>query len=102
MPSIVTDEGEIKEIEPEGSEAGPLEICIKKDLVEKVKFILRETFVQDKIVCGILDCLDAGIDKRSEMTKYLEVNLEEIDNAKKRLRREVDKKLKRYKSEYLQ
>ena len=97
MPSIVTDEGEIEEIEPEGREAGPLEICIKKDLVEKIKSILQETFVQDEVVCGMLDCLDAGIDKPSEMAEYLEVSVKEVNNAQKRLRREVDKKLKKYK-----
>ncbi|HEG43626.1 hypothetical protein LCGC14_2538300 [marine sediment metagenome] len=93
MPSIVTDKGAVKEIELEGCEASPLIICTKKDLAEKVEFILRKAFEQDEIVCGILDCLDAGIDKRSEMAEYLEVSLKEIDNAKKRLRREVDKKL---------
>lgn len=93
MPSIVTDKGEIKEIELEGCEASPLIICTKKDLAEKVEFILRKAFEQDEIVCGILDCLDAGIDKRSEVAEYLEVSLKEVDNAKKRLRREVDKKL---------
>ncbi len=97
MPSIVTDEGEIEEIEPEGREAGPLEICIKKDLVETIKSILQETFVQDEVVCGMLDCLDAGIDKPSEMAEYLEVSVKEVNNAQKRLRREVDKKLKKYK-----
>ena len=97
MPFIVTDEGEIEEIEPEDREAGPLEICIKKDLVEKIKSILQERFVQDEVVCGMLDCLDAGIDKPSEMAEYLEVSVKEVNNAQKRLRREVDKKLKKYK-----
>jgi len=96
-PSIMTDEGEIEEIEPEGREDGPLVICIKKDLVEKIKSILQETFVQDEVVCGMLDCLDAGINKPSEMAEYLEVGVKEVNNAQKRLRREVDKKLKKYK-----
>ena len=74
-----------------------MEICIKKDLVEKIKSILQETFVQDEVVCGMLDCLDAGIDKPSEMAEYLEVSVKEVNNAQKRLRREVDKKLKKYK-----
>ena len=101
-PSIVTDEGEIEEIEPEGRESGPLEICGKKDLTEKVKFVLQETFAQDEIVCGIFECLHAGIDKPSEMAEYLEVNVKEVNNAQKRLRREVDKKLEKYKLEYQQ
>ena len=64
---------------------------------EKIKSILQETFVQDEVVCGMLDCLDAGIDKPSEMAEYLEVGVKEVNNAQKRLRREVDKKLKKYK-----
>jgi len=95
MPSVVTDEGETEEIQSEGREADPLQICIEKDMVQKVESILEKNFAEDKIVIGIFECCKAGIYKRSELAEYLEVDVKEIDNAQKRLRREMDKYLQK-------
>jgi hypothetical protein len=95
MPFVVTDKGETEEIEFEGREADPLQICIEKDMVQKVKTILEKNFAEDKIVIGIFECYKAGIYKRSELAGYLEVDIKEIDNAQKRLRREMDKYLQK-------
>lgn len=90
-PFVVADKDETKEIESEGREADPLQICIEKDMVQKVKAILEKNFAEDKIVIGIFECYKASIYNRSEMAEYLEVDIKEIDNAQKRLRREMDK-----------
>lgn len=95
MPCITTSEGETEEIEPEGRDIDPLQICIEKDIVEKVKSILKENFAEDIIVSGIYECLNAGIDKRSEQAEYLGVDVKEIDNAQKRLQRAVNKNLQK-------
>ena len=97
---IITNEGETKEIEQEGKELDPLQIWIEKEqvdinknIIRKVESILEENFSKDRIVIGIYECYKAGIYKRSEVAEYLEVDAKEIDNAQKRLRREMDKYL---------
>jgi len=97
-PCIITNEGETKEIEQEGKELDPLQICIEKEqvdidknIIRKVESILEENFSKDKIVIGIYECYKAGIYKRSEIEEYLEVDVKEIDNAQKRLRRIMGK-----------
>jgi len=99
MPLIVTDEGETKEIEQECKEIDSLQICITRDLAEKLKSILQSKFQEDKVVCGIVECLYAGINKPSEWAEYLGVDISEINNARRRLQREVDNNLQKYKLE---
>jgi len=99
MPFIITDEGETKEIEQEGREVDFLQICITEDLAEKVKSILQTKFADDKVVCGIVECLYAGIDKPSEWAECLGVDISEINNARRKLQREVDNNLQKYKLE---
>jgi hypothetical protein len=64
-------------------------------MVQKVESILEKNFAEDKIVIGIFECYEAGIYNRSELAEYLEVDAKEIDNAQKRLRREMDKYLQK-------
>jgi hypothetical protein len=100
---IVTDErGDCKEIEPEGKEATPVKICVAKDIVEKIKIILKEEFENDPAVNAILECLDAGIEKPTEISELSGVDIKEIYNAQKRLRRAIEqnKKLQSLKTEY--
>jgi DNA-directed RNA polymerase specialized sigma24 family protein len=99
MPHVVTDKGETIEMDIENKDAvNPLQICIEKEqigleknLVQKVESVLEKYFSEDKIVIGIYECYEADIFKRSELAEFLEVDVKEIDNAQKRLRREMDK-----------
>lgn len=109
MPCFVTDEGETVVMETEDREADPLQISIEKEqididknVVQKVESILEKNFAEDKIIIGIVECYKAGIYKRSELAEYLEVEVKEIDNAQKRLRREMDKHLQNRGLEYKQ
>jgi DNA-directed RNA polymerase specialized sigma24 family protein len=93
-----TNEGKIEEKEPQGRNVDPLQLCIEKEqiiigkkTVKQVEAVLNKYFYEDKIVIGIYECYKAGIYKRSELAEYLEVDVKEIDNAQKRLRREMDK-----------
>ena len=93
IPST-TNEGETKEVERGSREFDPLQLCIEKEelvinekIIQKIESILEENFSEDEIVIGIYDCYKAGIYKRSELAEYLEVDIKEIDSAKKRLRR---------------
>ncbi|MBW8016143.1 MAG: hypothetical protein FVQ82_08150 [Planctomycetes bacterium] len=91
MPHVLTEDGEIEEIELVSEIDDPSTIYIKKDLVEKINIILQEKFAQDEIVLGIIECIEAGIYNRSEVIEYLEVKTKDFDNANKRLKREFDK-----------
>ena len=101
-PRITTNEGETKEINKEIIELNPLQICIEKEqidinksTIQKVESILEENFSEDKTVIDIYECYKAGIYTRSELAEYLEVDVREIDNAQKRLRRKLDKYLQK-------
>jgi len=91
MPHILTEDGEIEEIEIENGDADPSLVYMQKDLVERINAILQERFAQDDVVLGILECMKAGIDKPSEIAEYLNVKTKDVNNAQKRLRREFDK-----------
>ena len=77
----------------------PAGVTATSELYLKVKNLLTEELANDRVVMGVLECLEAGINKRSEMADYLDVNMQEIDNARKRLQRVIEKKLHRYKAE---
>jgi len=79
----------------------PAAACATGELYHKVKRLLTEEFPDNKIVMGILECLEAGIDKRGEIAKYLDVDEREIDNTRKRLQRVIEKTLYRYQPEVI-
>jgi hypothetical protein len=93
MPVAITVQEDCQEIEFEGNEPTPVSVCINKELAEKVKSVLAAEFNEDAVVKGILDCFQAGITKRAEMAELLEIDTKEIDNARKRLQRVIEKKL---------
>jgi hypothetical protein len=103
MPHVVTDEGETVEMDIENKEVvNPLQRCIEKEqtgieknMVLKIESVLEKYFSEDKVVLGIYECYKADIFKRSELAEFLEVDAKEIDNAQKRLRREMDKHLQK-------
>lgn len=91
MPKIITAGGETKEIEIESEEADPSQVYVQNDLSDKMNSILQEKFAQDKVVSGILECMKAGIYKDSEIAECCDIEVKEVYNAQKRLRREFDK-----------
>jgi hypothetical protein len=99
-PSFIAGEGENNEIELEGKELEPFQIYATKELAEKMKLLLQKKFSEDKLVCDLIDCLSAGIDKASEIAEYLEVDVKEIYNARRNLQREVEKNFQKFKLEY--
>lgn len=90
IPNVLTEDGEIEEIEIESGGDNPFIIYMQKDMIEIINAILQEKFAQDNIVLGILECMKAGIDKPSEIAVCLGVETSDVNNAQKRLRREFD------------
>jgi hypothetical protein len=93
LPNITNDSDQTTVFELEDHKLSPIHNLINKEMVEKVESILMLNFSNDNIVCGILDCLKAGIIKRSEIAEYLEVKTKDVDNAQKRVRRFIEKNL---------
>lgn len=99
LPNRTNDSDQTTVFELEDQKLSTIHNLINKEIVEKIESVLMRTFSNDNIVCGILDCLKAGIIKRSEIAEYLEVKTKDVDNAQKRLRRAIEKKLQEYKLE---
>jgi hypothetical protein len=85
------------DMEPEGDEPDPLQNCIKKEIVDKLKAVAAQD--QDDLVTGIVECLDAEITKPVEMAEYLGVPVETINSAQKRFWRKAVKVLGQPKQE---
>lgn len=99
LPNRTNDSDQTIVLELEDQKLSPIHNLINKEIVEKVESVLMQTFSNDNIVCGILDSFKAGIIKRSEIAEYLEVKTKDVDNARKRLRRVIEKNLQEYKLE---
>jgi hypothetical protein len=91
MPCILNSDGEIEEIEVDCKGPDSSQIHIQMEVVEKSKSTLCKHFAQDQVVLGILECIEAGIEKRSERAEYIGVKESDITNAQKRLQRQFDK-----------
>jgi len=77
-----------------GRNLDPVQTCMNTEVRERIKAVVLKHFADDNIVIGIVDCLEAGIAKRSEIAEYLEIDVKEVDNAKGRLRRKLESELK--------
>jgi hypothetical protein len=77
-----------------GKDPEPLEICMSIELTGQIKDAVLAHFGGDENVLGLVDCLEAGFTKRSELAECLGTDVKEIDNAKKRLRRKLESELK--------
>jgi len=100
IPTIITKQGEYKQVELEDKVNDPAQTCVNKDIVEKVKDIISQEFNDDAAVKGLLECLEADITKPADMAEVLAVNVKEIYNARKRLQKMMDNKLSSLKMEY--
>jgi len=100
LPYRTNDFDQTKVFELEDKKLAPVYNLINKEIVDKVESVLMRTFSNDNIVCGILECLKAGITKPSEIAEYLEVKTKDVNNAQRRLRKAIETKLQEYKLEY--
>jgi len=98
MPQIrLNDADDPVDMEPEGDEPSPLENCIKKEIVDKLKAVAAQE--QDDLVTGIVECLDENITKPAEIAELLNVDIKTINNAQKRLWRKAERVLGKPKQE---
>lgn len=62
---------------------------------ENFRSALAKELGDDTISLGLFDCLDAGMTDRSEIAEMLEVSVNDIYNAQKRLQRRVESVMKK-------
>jgi hypothetical protein len=74
-----------------GDEPDPAKLCMDREFVSRIKIFIKEQCQKDELVFKIMECLEADITKPAEMADVLGVNVSEINNAQKRLRRQIAK-----------
>lgn len=72
----------------------PVTVLGDEETADKFRALVRAEIQGDALAQSILDCLNEGITKPSDMSVLLDVPVEEINNAQKRLRRKVEKAMK--------
>lgn len=77
----------------------PATVCADRKALERFRALVLAVIQGDKLAEGVFSCLEAEITKPSEMAVILEVRVEEINNAQKRLRRRVEKAMKTHRQQ---
>lgn len=94
MPTTLDNESEEPiEVNFSDNQSDPAQTCMAREVVNKAKAAVEVEAQKDPLVLQIFECLEAGIIKPSEMAEVLEVNVKEVNNAQKRLRRKLDRAL---------
>lgn len=63
---------------------------------EKFRSALAKAMADDTLSLALFDCLYAGVNDRSEIAQYLDVNVNDVYNAQKRLQRRVEAVMKKF------
>lgn len=84
------DTGELVEIALPGGDPDPAEVCATRDVIEVAKQVVAADVEDDPLAVQILECMEADITKPAEMAEALGVDIKDINNAQKRLRRKLD------------
>ncbi len=92
MP-VMTDAGsqELIEVELPGNDPDPADVCVNREVVELARAVVEADAEKDPLVLEIFECLEAGFTMPSEMAEALDVKVIEINKAKKRLRRKLNR-----------
>jgi hypothetical protein len=69
----------------------PAKVCLDKDALEKLRAAILKEIEGDTLVEGIFECLESEITKPADIAVVLGVDVKEVNNAQKRLRRKVEK-----------
>ena len=65
-------------------------MVIDQEALEQFRLRIWREIEDDHLAIQILDCYEAGLEKPAEMAEAIGVDVEEIYNAQKRLRRKVE------------
>lgn len=84
------DTGELVEVDLPGREPDPADVCVTRDTIEVAKKAVAADAQEDPLAMQVLECMEADITKPAEMAEALGVDIKDINNAQKRLRRKLD------------
>ena len=85
-----TDTGEYVEVETCSKESDPADVCMSREAIEVAKEVVVAHAEEDPLAMQVLECMEADITKPAEMAEALGVDIKDINNAQKRLRRKLD------------
>lgn len=75
----------------EGDALTPLQIVVDRDWQERFHTAAMAELKGDKFLIDLFECLEADITAPSEITQILGVEVDEVNNGKKRPRRRLEK-----------
>ena len=78
------------------SEADPAVLCCERDAAECFQRLVEKEINGDDQLEQVFDCLEADITRPQEIAQLLDCEITVINNVQKRLRRRVDKAIRRH------
>tara|TARA_R110002049_G_scaffold300016_1_gene490561 strand:- start:2059 stop:2676 length:618 start_codon:yes stop_codon:yes gene_type:complete len=79
-----------------GTEPNPLVIVTDRDWQERCHNAVMKALEGDKLLEELFDCLEAEITDPADIADMLEISVSDVTNAKKRLRRKLEKLDKKF------
>ncbi|MEZ6243730.1 MAG: hypothetical protein R3B57_11895 [Phycisphaerales bacterium] len=94
----VTTDGQIKELKTtrRNFESDPADLCCECDAADSFRQFVEKEIAGDDQLEQVFECLAAGIIRPREIAELLECEVTVINNIQKRLRRRVDKAMRRH------
>lgn len=90
--TITRDDGQqVQAYELLGREPEPIVIVQDKESADEFHEAVKNIIGEDDVFSQIYDCIEADIIQPSEMSEVTGIEVKEINNAKKRLRRRIEK-----------
>ena len=74
-----------------GREASPEQVVIDRDWQERFQKAVMKEIGADEFLMQLFYCLQSDVTKPSEIAEILDMEVEEINNGKKKLRRRLEK-----------
>jgi hypothetical protein len=79
-----------------GTEPNPLVVVMDQDWKERFRAAAMKTLEGDQLLVGLLECLEAEITDPVDISRMLKISVSDVTNAKKRLRRKLEKLDKKF------
>lgn len=90
MPTARSDDGPERPVELPGREPDPSHAAAESEEAHQYRAAVRDAVAKDPLAAGIFDCLQAGYSTPADMAELLDVDVEQIYTAKRRLERAVN------------
>ena len=94
----VTTNGQIKELKTtrRNCEFDPADVCCERDAADSFRRLVEKEIDGDDQLEQVFECLAADVTRPQEIAELLDCEVAVINNIQKRLRRRVDKAMRRH------